>query len=67
MKARIAIESDKVEKVRLIELLAKEMGLTVHNEDTETDIHLVSEAVLAEDWLSEEDERWDEIEIKPRS
>jgi hypothetical protein len=64
MKARITIESDKVEKVRLIELLAKEMGLTVHIEDFETDIHLVSEAVLAEDWLSEEDERWDEIALK---
>ena len=31
------------------------------NKDTEDEILLISEKSLAEDWLSDEDNRWDEV------
>lgn len=61
MKATLKIETNTEDKLRLLIRVAEEMGMEVKESSTVDEYSVVSENVLAEDWNSPEDERWDEV------
>jgi hypothetical protein len=61
MKATLNIEANNEDKLRLLIRVAEEMGMQVKTTRAKKDFSRVSENVLAEDWNSLEDARWDEL------
>ena len=60
MKATLKIEADTEDKLQLLIRVAEEMGIAVKSSTLVDEYTAVSESVLAEDWDSPEDARWDE-------
>ena len=61
MKATLKIEADTEDKLQLLIRVAEEMGIAVKSSTLVDECTAVSESVLAEDWDSPEDARWDEV------
>ena len=61
MKATLNIETDNQDKLQLLIRVAEEMGIAVNASPLADEVTAISEASLAEDWLSPEDARWDEV------
>jgi hypothetical protein len=61
MKATLNIEANNEDKLRLLIRVAEEMGMQVKTTQAVDDVSIASENVLAEDWDSPEDARWDEL------
>ncbi len=61
MKTLLSIETDTSDKLNLLIRVAEEMGMDVKTNLEIDPITLASESSLAEDWISPEDERWNEL------
>ncbi len=61
MKATLNIEADNQDKLQLLIRVAEEMGIAVNASPFVDEVTVLSEAALADDWLSPEDARWDEV------
>ena len=61
MKATLNIEANSEDKLRLLIRVAEEMGIQVKTTESVDEFTKVSESVLAQDWDSPEDARWDEL------
>ncbi len=61
MKATLKVETETEDKLNLLIRIAEEMGMSVNTDLAADEITTVSESVLAEDWNSPEDARWDEM------
>ena len=61
MKTTLTIEADSEAKLQLLIRVAEEMGMAINSNPLPDECTIVSESVLAEDWNSPEDERWDEM------
>jgi hypothetical protein len=66
---RALLTSTSDDKMALLLKLAEELGITVKQlpakaNGTEIPYAAISESSLAEEWLSEEDNRWDEFYSK---
>ena len=61
MKATLNVEAESQDQLQLLIRVAEEMGMAVQANRLMDEVTLISEKSLAEDWLSTEDARWDEV------